>query len=102
MTNPFTSLFAYLAGFSHSMIAYLETTVLPVLKTDAGNLLAQLAPIALDVVMSIEADKTLTNSKRDAAYAQVKDAAIAAGINATTQLLNKSIEDAVAAMHAKA
>jgi len=93
--SAFDNLWAHVTGLSKSAWAYFENYVLPVLKTDAGQLLIQLAPIALSVVTQVEQNGGLPNDKRDAALAQLKSAAVSAGINAATSVLNTAIENAV-------
>jgi len=90
----FLHLWAFLTGLGEQSLTYVETTVVPVLKTDAGALIIQLAPIALSVVTEIAKTGDLPNAKRDAAVSQLENAAIAAGISAGASVLNKAVEDA--------
>jgi hypothetical protein len=96
----FTKFLLWISGVSKAALNYITTTVVPVLKADADDLFIQLAPIALGIVTELATTGKLPNEKRDAAFAQLKSAAIAAGIAAGTSVLNKSIEDAVAVLKA--
>lgn len=95
ITSAFESLWAHITGLSSSAWTYIETYVLPVLKTDAGNLLVQLAPIALSAVTAAETQGGTSGEKFCAALAQIKTAAVSAGIAAGTSVLNAAIENAV-------
>ena len=83
---------AWLTGASRTLIAFL----LPILADSTARLLTALLPIALDVVSSL-ADSARTGAeKRERAADQIKAACVAAGIQATSQTVNLSIELALA------
>ena len=98
--TAFANLWAHITGLSSSAWSYVKTYIIPVLQTDAGNLLIQLAPIALGIVTQVETTGTVSNEKRDTAVSQLKDAAVAAGISAATSVLNTAIENAVQSLKA--
>lgn len=87
----FKNLFLKLAGFGQSIVSFLA----PIAASSAGKLLDQVLPIALGVVADVAKTRDLPNAKRDAAYEQLKGAAVAAGIDAGTSVLNLAIELAV-------
>lgn len=96
----FIHLWALLTGLAQDDLQYVETTVLPRLKTAAGALIKQLAPLALQAVIAAEVPGVAGKEKFANALETLKAAAVAAGIAAGQQLLNQSIEDAVGVMQA--
>ena len=96
----FQHLWALLTGLGQAELNYIETTTVPILKTAAGNILIQLAPLALKAVIAAEVPGAEGKEKFANALATLKDAAASAGIAAGQQLLNKSIEDSVSIMQA--
>ena len=88
----FVAVVAYITKASKALIAAL----LPVLQADLSTLLAAILPIAEQVVISLATSGQSGKEKQAAAFDQIKTAAIAAGIQATTQAINIAIELAVA------
>lgn len=86
------SILTKLLGIGRNLWAF----VAPVIQSESGNLLEQLLPLALSTVKEVAVTHDLPNEKRDAALAQLKDRAAAAGLSAGTSLLNLAIELAVA------
>ena len=83
---------AHVAGVAKSLVA----AILPVLEEDLSSLLAEILPIAEQVVISLATSPSTGKEKQAAAFDQIKTAATAAGIQATTQAINIAIELAVA------
>ena len=81
-----------LTGASRDLIELL----LPLLRDSASRLLAQLAPIALEVVKSLAESPHSGAQKREAALVRVQQLAVAEGIKASTSAVNLAIELAVA------
>lgn len=98
--TAFLHLWAFFTDLGAKELAYVESTVIPVLKADAEGLFVTLAPVALSIVSTLATTGTVSNDKRDTAVAQVKAAAIAAGLSASTSVLNKLVEDAVSQLKA--
>ena len=86
-----------LTGASRELIELL----LPILRDSASRLLAQLAPIALEVVRSLADSPHSGSQKRDAALVRVQQLAVAEGIKASTSAVNLAIELAVANLKTK-
>ena len=74
---------------------------IPILRDSASRLLAQLAPIALEVVKSLADSPHSGSQKRDAALVRVQQLAVAEGIKASTSAVNLAIELAVANLKTK-
>ena len=88
MKELFAHIWTFVTGVSASLWHFVE----PILSQETGSLLNQLLPIALQVVTQVAQTGDLPNAKRDAAYAQLKSAALAAGLDASGSLLNAAIE----------
>ena len=86
-----------LTGASRDLIELL----IPVLKDSASRLLAQLAPIALEVVKSLAESPHSGSQKRDAAVQRIQQLAVAEGIRASTSAVNLAVELAVANLKTK-
>jgi hypothetical protein len=86
-----------LTGASRDLIELL----LPILKDSASRLLAQLAPIALEVVRSLAESPHSGSQKRDAAAQRIQQLAVAEGIRASTSAVNLAVELAVANLKSK-
>lgn len=86
-----------LTGASRDLIELL----IPILRDSASRLLAQLAPIALEVVRSLADSPHSGAQKRDAAVAQIQKLAVAEGIRASTSAVNLAVELAVANLKTK-
>jgi len=93
--TAFLHLWSVITGLSDAAFHYVNTTLVPVLKTDAGNLLIALAPLALQAVVAAETPGAAGKDKFNAALASIKAAATTAGISAGTSVLNLAIESAV-------
>lgn len=88
---------ASLTGASQSLVSFL----LPILSASASRLLAELAPIALEVVKSLSDSPHSGAQKREAALVRVQQLAVAEGIKASTSAVNLAIELAVANLKTK-
>lgn len=82
---------ALLTGASKSVLNF----ILPILKDSASKLLADLLPIALEVVGSLVDSKESGDEKRKLAFARIETAAKARGIEAANSVINLAIELAV-------
>jgi hypothetical protein len=69
--------------------------ILPLLADTAAKLLADLAPIALEVVRSLADSPHSGAQKREAALREIQTRAVNAGIRASTSAANLAIELAV-------
>ena len=92
MKTTLIRLLARLTGASRDLIELL----IPILRDSASRLLAQLAPIALEVVKSLADSPHSGSQKRDAAVLQIQQLAHAEGLRAGTSAVNLAIELAVA------
>ena len=97
----FAHLWAFLTGLGQTELDYIETNTIPQLKTAAGKMLMQLAPLALQAVVAAEVPGATGKDKFNVAFDQLKTAAVSAGIAAGTQLLNQAIEDQVGILNAQ-
>lgn len=86
-----------LTGASRELIELL----IPILRDSASRLLAQLAPIALEVVKSLAESPHSGSQKRDAAVQRIQQLAVAEGIRASTSAVNLAVELAVANLKTK-
>jgi DNA-binding MarR family transcriptional regulator len=86
-----------LTGASRELLELL----IPILRDSASRLLAQLAPIALEVVKSLADSPHSGSQKREAALVQIQSLAVAEGIRASTSAVNLAIELAVANLKTK-
>lgn len=86
-----------LTGASRELLELL----LPILRDSASRLLAQLAPIALEVVRSLADSPHSGSQKRDAAVQRIQQLAVAEGIRASTSAVNLAVELAVANLKTK-
>jgi hypothetical protein len=91
MKRFFVAALARLLGFSREFAKF----VLPILQDSAGRLLAQLAPIALEVVKSLADSPHSGAQKREAAIRQIQSLASAEGIRAGGSVVNLAVEIAV-------
>lgn len=80
-----------LTGASRQLI----DLILPILRDSAGRLLADLAPVALEVVKSLADSPHSGAQKREAAARLVQSHAIAEGRRASLSLVNLAVELAV-------
>lgn len=88
MKTLFSKLWTWITGRSADLWDFLQ----PILAREAGALLQQILPIALTVVREVAQTRDLPNAKRDAAYAKLKAAVEAAGMAASTSVLNSAVE----------
>lgn len=82
---------ASLTGASQALVSFL----LPILRDSASRVLAELAPIALEVVKSLADLPHSGAQKREAAMRQIQQLAVAEGIRASSSAVNAAIELAV-------
>jgi len=88
MKNLFLKLWAWVTGTSVKFYTFLA----PILASNAGALLEQLAPIALVVVESYAESKLSGDEKRAAATERIKALAIQQGIKAGTDVVQTAIQ----------
>jgi DNA-binding MarR family transcriptional regulator len=97
MKNLLIRILTKLTGASRELLELL----IPILRDSASRLLAQLAPIALEVVKSLADSPHSGSQKREAALVQIQSLAVAEGIRASTSAVNLAIELAVANLKTK-
>lgn len=88
------NIIARILGISGSIWNYIETYVFPVLKSAAGTVIVQLAPVALQAVKDANAKGGSNQDKFNYAFDQIKAAAVANGVAVGTSVFNKLVEDA--------
>lgn len=86
------TLLARLAGIGKTLWDFLA----PIIRNAASNMLAELLPIALDVVASLASTDRSGAQKREAAVAEVTRVAVATGVRAAESTVRLAIELAVA------
>ena len=91
MKNTLLKILMKLTGASRQLI----DLILPLLADSAARLLAELAPIALEVVKSLADSPHSGAQKREAALREIQTRAVQAGIRASTSAANLAIELAV-------
>jgi hypothetical protein len=91
MKNTLIRLLIKLTGASKQLLEL----ILPILRDSAGRLLAELAPIAIEVVRSLADSPHSGAQKREAALREIQTRAVNAGIRASTSAANLAIELAV-------
>lgn len=82
---------ALLTGASKSVLNF----ILPILKDSTAKLLADLLPIALEIVSSLANSNKSGDEKRKAAFARIQTAAKQRGVEAAGSVINLAIELAV-------
>jgi hypothetical protein len=92
MKTTLIKILARLTGASRELLELL----LPILRDSASRLLAELAPIAIEVVKSLAESPHSGAQKREAALREIQTRAVNAGIRASTSAANLAIELAVA------
>jgi hypothetical protein len=97
MKNTLLKILMKLTGASRQLI----DLILPLLADSAARLLAELAPIALEVVKSLADSPHSGQQKREAALREIQTRAVNAGIRASTSAANLAIELAVANLKTK-
>jgi hypothetical protein len=97
MKNLLIKILTTLTGASRQLLEL----VLPILRDSAARLLAELAPIALEVVRSLADSPHSGAQKREAALREIQTRAVQAGIRASTSAANLAIELAVQNLKAK-
>ena len=85
-----------LAGSLNGAWKVVVTFLLPILADETAQLLAQLLPIALDVVSGLADSSKTGPQKQSAAVDEIKAAALKAGISASTRAVNLAVELALA------
>lgn len=88
---------ASITGASQQLVSFL----LPILRDSASRLIAELAPIALEVVKSLADSPHSGAQKREAALNEIQTRAVNAGIRASASAVNLAIELAVANLKTK-
>lgn len=91
MKNTLIKLLVRLTGASRELLEL----ILPILRDSASRLLAELAPIAIEVVRSLAESPHSGAQKREAALREIQTRAVSAGIRASTSAANLAIELAV-------
>jgi DNA-binding MarR family transcriptional regulator len=97
MKNTLIKILIRLTGASRELLEL----VLPILRDSAARLLAELAPIALEVVRSLADSPHSGQQKREAALREIQTRAVNAGIRASTSAANLAIELAVQNLKSK-
>jgi DNA-binding MarR family transcriptional regulator len=97
MKNTLLKILIRLTGASRELLEL----VLPILRDSAARLLAELAPIALEVVHSLADSPHSGQQKREAALREIQTRAVNAGIRASTSAANLAIELAVQNLKSK-
>jgi hypothetical protein len=91
MKNLLIKILIRLTGASKQLL----DLILPILRDSAAQLLASLAPLALEVVKSLAESPHSGAQKREAALREIQTRAVAEGIKASTSAVNLAIELAV-------
>ncbi len=82
---------SWLTGASKSVLEF----ILPILKDQTAKLLADLLPIALEIVASLLTSNKSNEEKRNAAFQRINTIAKERGIEAANSTINLAIELAV-------
>lgn len=82
---------AFLTGASKSVLNF----ILPILRDSTSRLLADILPIALEIVASLVDSNKSSEEKRRAAFVRIETAAKSRGIEAANSVINLAIELAV-------
>lgn len=88
MKALFIQLWKWITGASAKLFEYLE----PILRDETAKLLEKLLPIALGVVAALATSNKSGSEKLSEATKQVKALAIAAGISASTSIVQTAIQ----------
>jgi DNA-binding MarR family transcriptional regulator len=91
MKNTLLKILIRLTGASRELLEL----ILPILRDSAAQLLASLAPIAIEVVKSLADSPHSGAQKREAALREIQTRAVNAGIKASASAVNLAIELAV-------
>ena len=97
MKNTLLKILIRLTGASKQLLEL----ILPILRDSAAKLLAELAPIAIEVVRSLADSPHSGQQKREAALREIQTRAVNAGIRASTSAANLAIELAVQNLKSK-
>jgi hypothetical protein len=82
---------SYLTGASRSVLEF----ILPILRDQTSKLLADILPIAMEIVASLLVSNKTNDQKRHAAFARIQTIAKDRGIQAANSTINLAIELAV-------
>jgi len=82
---------ALLTGASRSVLEF----ILPILKDQTSKLLAEILPIAMEIVSSLLVSNKTNEQKRHAAFTRIQTVAKERGIQAASSTINLAIELAV-------
>lgn len=85
----FKKILGWFTGTSKTVLEFIA----PILQRSVSELLANLLPIALEVVTSLATDDKKTGTqKRNDAFKKIKDISVKQGIDAGNQTINLAIE----------
>jgi hypothetical protein len=82
---------SYLTGTSRSVLEF----ILPILRDQTSKLLADILPIAMEIVASLLVSNKTNEEKRNAAFQRINTLAKERGIEAANSTINLAIELAV-------
>jgi hypothetical protein len=82
---------SYLTGTSRSVLEF----ILPILRDQTSKLLADILPIAMEIVASLLVSNKTNEEKRNAAFQRINTIAKERGIQAANSTINLAIELAV-------
>jgi hypothetical protein len=82
---------AFLTGASRSVLEF----IIPILRDQTARLLADILPLALEVVSSLLTSNKTNEEKRNAAFQRITTLAKERGIEAANSTINLAIELAV-------
>ena len=82
---------SYLTGASRSVLEF----ILPILRDQTSKLLADILPIAMEIVASLLVSNKTNEEKRNAAFHRINTIAKDRGIQAANSTINLAIELAV-------
>lgn len=97
MKQLFLKLWSWFTGTSVRFLEFLT----PILASQTAALLEKLAPIALTVVGSLAESEKTGDEKRRQAVQNIRDVAVAQGIEASASVVNAAIELALLNLRAK-
>jgi hypothetical protein len=97
MKNTLIKILVRLTGASKQLLEL----ILPILRDSGAQLLASLAPLAVEVVKSLADSPHSGAQKREAALREIQTRAVNAGIRASTSAANLAIELAVQNLKSK-
>ena len=90
MKNLFLTIWTWLTGTSKNLIQ----TLLPIFQKEGGKFMDALLPTAIIVCRELISSGKLPDEKKNEAVIAVKSAALTAGLNVSTSVLNLIVESA--------